>query len=499
MQYKRLPLSIALFLMGFLLVSFLSINAVFASGKLTLVKGSNKPLSIDYDIGKIAIGDPSVCDFVVSKSRREVILSPKKRGTTNLLLWDKEGHKRDSMEIVVVDNLRRLAENLRQLFHGIEGVEIKRTESKIIINGNVFSEADFNYIKQAVEGAPELIQFRLSLDPEALRLLAREIEKAIKRAEIKTRVIKDMILLEGFVFNKYDYQRAEKIAKTFSPNRIINGIEIKDPRKGRSFRKDKLVHFDVKFLELSDSDFSRLGINWSDSIVAQDETDMTQYWGDDPRTNINEDKADLFGATQAVITGILPSLDILVNDGGAKQLANPRLICKSGEKAREVVDGGLYPVIVVTNLEIKIEYREYGIIVEISPLVNENNSVDAKIKVSISQVGRLIEKQGVSVPLFDLDEVETNVLLNDGETLVLGGLLNKKLKEEMSGLPGLSKIPLLKYLFGSKEKAWNYDQLVIFITPRVVEAGALDVDTDIKLKKRIEMNLSVEDEFSSDY
>lgn len=470
----------------------------FASGKLTLVKGSNKPLSTDYDIGKIAIGDPAVCDFVVASSRREVVLSPKFRGSTNLILWDSDGKKRDSIEIVVVDNINRLADGLREIFRDIEGVEVKQTESKVIIGGNVFSESDFNYIKSAVEGAPELIQFRLSLDPEALRLLAREIEKSITRAEITTRVIKDMILLEGFVFNKFEYERADKIAKTFSPSRIINALEIRDSNQGRAYRSDKLVHFDVKFLEVSDADFSKLGINWNDSILVSDTTKMNQFHGDDPTTNINEEDADLFGKTEVLITGILPSLDVLVSDGGAKQIANPRLICKSGERAREVVDGGLYPIIIVTSQEIKVEYKEYGIIVELQPIVNDNNAVDTKIKVSIVQLGKLIEKVGVSVPLFDLDEVDTHVLMDEKQTLVLGGLVNKKLKEQMAGLPLLSKIPLLKYFFGSKEKEWSTSQLIVCITPTVVEAGQTEVDVDSRLKKKLEITLSTEDEFSID-
>ena len=81
---------------------------------------------------------------------------------------------------------------------------------------------------------------------------------------------------------------------------------------------------------------------------------------------------------------------------------------------------------------------------------------------------------------------------------VLGGLINKKKQETMSGLPGLSKIPLLKYLFGSKEKDWNSSQLIVAITPTVVEAGASEVDVDVSLKKRLEASLSLEDEFSVD-
>ncbi|MFC1850806.1 pilus assembly protein N-terminal domain-containing protein [candidate division CSSED10-310 bacterium] len=495
---KSVSARFSLWLLFILLVSLLLINNALSMSKLTLVKGSNKPLSTDFDIGKIAIGDPGVCDFVVASTRREVILSPKSRGSTNLILWDNEGQKRDSIEIVVVENIRRLAEDLRQLFRDIEGVEIKQTESKIILGGNVFSETDFNYIKEAVQGTPELIQFRISLDPEALKLLAREIEKSVQRAEITVRVIKDMILLEGFVFNKFEYTRAEKIAKTYSPARIINALEIKDKKDGRAYREAKLIHFDVKFLEIADNDFSKFGINWSDSIVAYDETVLYQHHGDDPTTSWDESKTDIFGRTEGIITGILPSLDILVRDGGAKQIANPRLICKSGEKAREVVDGGLYPVIVITQLEIKIEYHEFGIIVELEPIVNEDQSVDTKIKVSLIQIGRLIEKAGVSVPLFDLDEVETHVLLKAKETLILGGLINKKKQQEMSGLPGLSKIPLLKYLFGSKEKTWVSTQLVIFVTPTVVSAGATEVDVDVKLRKGIKMSLSLEDVFSID-
>src|SRR5436309_3235159 len=113
-----------------------------------------------------------------------------------------------------------------------------------------------------------------------------------------------------------------------------------------------------------------------------------------------------------------------------------------------------------------IEYRDAGVILTVTPRIGERGTVALDIKQEVNSVGPAVAP--TNSPSFLKREAETSVVLLNNQTLVLGGLIQDKRTITERGLPFLSKIPVLGYLFGFKENQLEKSELILLITPRVV-------------------------------
>lgn len=116
----------------------------------------------------------------------------------------------------------------------------------------------------------------------------------------------------------------------------------------------------------------------------------------------------------------------------------------------------------------QIQYKDTGVILEVTPRVNSNGMVIMDI---LQQVSNVVEtKIGVtSTPTINKKEIESNVAVKDGETIALGGLITNNNTENKSGIPILHELPLIGPLFGSTDKKDDRTELVVLITPRVIK------------------------------
>jgi general secretion pathway protein D len=116
----------------------------------------------------------------------------------------------------------------------------------------------------------------------------------------------------------------------------------------------------------------------------------------------------------------------------------------------------------------QIQYKDTGVILEVTPRVNSNGMVIMDI---LQQVSNVIETTiGVtSTPTINKKEIESSVAVRDGETIALGGLITNNNTNNKSGIPLLHEIPLIGPLFGSTDKKDDRTELVVLITPRVVK------------------------------
>jgi general secretion pathway protein D len=120
-----------------------------------------------------------------------------------------------------------------------------------------------------------------------------------------------------------------------------------------------------------------------------------------------------------------------------------------------------------------VEYKDVGIILTVTPRIGEHGTVALDVKQEVNDV---LKSSGIgpnSSPSFSKREAETSVVLLNNQTLVLGGLIQSKRSFIRSGIPFLSRIPVLGYLFGSTEEIIDKTELLLLITPRVI-GTALD-------------------------
>jgi pilus assembly protein CpaC len=188
-----------------------------------------------------------------------------------------------------------------------------------------------------------------------------------------------------------------------------------------------------------------------------------------------------FGLYKQGIAGVLQQLS---TGGYAKILAEPNLIVRSGEKGKFLV-GQKVPIQTVTgtggSATVSIVYEQVGVRIDFSPEVLEDGIIKLKIDpAEVSSVGQLEQfSTGLFAPIIDTREVRTTVDLRDGESFVIAGLLDERMKKNIKKFPVLGDVPILGALFRSTSDELDKTELVFFITPKIVKPLAPGVKIEL--------------------
>jgi type IV pilus assembly protein PilQ len=151
--------------------------------------------------------------------------------------------------------------------------------------------------------------------------------------------------------------------------------------------------------------------------------------------------------------------------GEGKIVSAPKVLTLDNKKAT-IKQGFKYPYYTrdVSGLS-NLIFEEVVLLLDVTPHVTPDNRISILMKIDKKDLGETIN----TVQSFNLKQAETELLINDGETVVIGGIVKQTENTGNSGIPGLSKIPLLGWLFKSKTQNDRKEELLIFITPRIVQ------------------------------
>jgi general secretion pathway protein D len=179
----------------------------------------------------------------------------------------------------------------------------------------------------------------------------------------------------------------------------------------------------------------------------------------------------------------IAALNALATENKVNVLSNPSIMTSENKKAVINVSTSV-PIVTAQQVPVAaggstgnsitqtVEYKDAGIILTVTPRIGEHGTVALDVKQEVSDVGEN-EPPPINSPRFNKREAETSVVLLNNQTLVLGGLIQSKRTKIRTGIPFLSRIPVLGYLFGSTEEKVEKTELLMLITPRVV-GTALD-------------------------
>jgi general secretion pathway protein D len=197
------------------------------------------------------------------------------------------------------------------------------------------------------------------------------------------------------------------------------------------------------------------------------------------------------------------ALQSLATVGKAKILASPHILVADNREARIQV-GQQIPIatsttstpltsattgteITTTNTSTStIQYKDIGIILKVKPQINDSGLVSLEVSQEVSSQGADVNIAGQAFTSINKTEATTNLVAKDGETIIIGGLIREDTTNSRSGIPFLSRIPVLGYLFGSTKDDTTRAELIILLTPHVVrnmdEAGNVTSDYVEKYK-----------------
>ena len=174
----------------------------------------------------------------------------------------------------------------------------------------------------------------------------------------------------------------------------------------------------------------------------------------------------------------LAALNALASENKVNVLSSPSIMTTENKKAVINVSTSV-PIVTAQQVPVAtggitgnaitqtVEYKDAGVILTVTPRIGEQGTVALDVRQEVNEVGAA-EPPPINSPRFTKREAETSVVLLSNQTLVLGGLIQTRRTNIRIGIPGLSRIPILGLLFGSKEEKIEKTELVLMITPRVV-------------------------------
>lgn len=174
------------------------------------------------------------------------------------------------------------------------------------------------------------------------------------------------------------------------------------------------------------------------------------------------------------VTGTLKArLDALSVDGKVEVMAAPNILVSDNREARIQVGQQIPIKSVQTSATVStslIQYKDVGIILRVKPQINEGGLISLEITQEVSSSATSLEDiASGSSPVINKTEASTFLVVQDGETIIIGGLMREDSNKSRTGIPILNQIPLIGFLFGSTTKSITKVELVIMLTPHVIK------------------------------
>jgi general secretion pathway protein D len=253
------------------------------------------------------------------------------------------------------------------------------------------------------------------------------------------------------------------------------------------------VVVDIGILEVSKNWERTLGIQWPSSVgvalqppTSSTSSTTTTSTGTTTSTTTPTlyDLAHLKASNFAVTVGSA-TLNLLLTDANTKVLQNPRIRATDQQKATMKIGSkipiatgsyqtGAATAVVSSLVNTQFTYTDVGVNIEMTPTVHFDHDVTLKVKIEVTSQTGQVTISGVTEPILSQRLVDQVIRLREGEASILGGIQNKQDQVSWSGIPGLSSIPILKYIFGSKDHTITDDELVFVVVPHIVRSQVLD-------------------------
>lgn len=437
---------------------------------LVLYKGDVRVLSAP-GVDRVAVGDVALISATLLKNE-EIVLTAEKDGETTVHLWFEDGSRKQMSVVVAKANGYRQLPELRAMLADIPGIHLRTIGRQVVIEGRVSA----NYLARIKEAASAYDNVVVLAEEQAGAALKADAAQVLEEVQamlghipgISIKAVGRQIIIDGSL-DQVDMNRIELVKQSYEDVLVLAQLT--------SEYDSPMVYFDVRVTEFSKDYTENLGILWDSQIngatlaVNADGGTNNLYRGQFASNSGTFDALnELVGSAGShaywgIASEITSRINLLEKDGAAITLASPRLSARSGGKAQLTV-GGQMPVVTSSISGPSVEYKDYGIMLNIEPKVYGSDQVATKVSAEISQVDTANQVSGY--PAFKTRRTENDVQLRLGETLVLSGLVSTDNAYANEGIPYLRKIPVVGRLFGSDSATEKRTELVIFITPRLL-------------------------------
>jgi pilus assembly protein CpaC len=329
---------------------------------------------------------------------------------------------------------------------------------------------------------------------------SKAVREAINLPGVTARVVGNSVIVEGTVANDRELERALTIAGSYR-EKVVNLIEVSNPVQ---------VRIRMKVAEVSLTALKNKGLEYPDSITySMDMIKVNELSGGSSFTTIFGGFSSSQGSTvedpNEIDAGIWARINLLQRNGDLSVLAEPTLVTLSGKEA-SFLAGGEYPVVIALQDSFSVEYKEFGVKMKIKPVVDSKENINTSINAELSAIDPTLTVSssttigGVSVPGLVSRKASSTLQLKNGQTIMIGGLLDKQTIKTLKKVPWIGNVPVLGLLFTNKGDDQRERELMFLATFDLVrnpdaEAKAAPVSSSMKELLSAPMMIKSEEEW----
>jgi pilus assembly protein CpaC len=402
----------------------------------------SRTFRLDKSFSTAVVGSPDIAD-VLPMTDRSLYVQGKKVGTTNVSVYDQSMMLVGVLDVEVALDDRNLQEKI-ELTTGTRGIRVSSSNGQVVLSG------------QATDAVAA--------------------------------------------------DRALAVAKALSPNGVINAMNIAPSQQ---------VLLEVRFLEASRDAGRQLGVNWFGGDASGSRgfnlgqgglTNGTPTNATPGRLTLVQTAGTLAGTSAApfgvalanVINHNGASIDVLVTaletKGLVRRLAEPNLMALSGDTA-QFLAGGEFPVPIAATsangiVTPTIEFKPFGVRLSFTPVVLAKGIINLRIAPEVSELdfSNAVTISGTTIPSLVTRNALTTVELRDGQSFAIAGLLQANDLRGRSQIPWIGSVPVLGALFSSNSYLKHETDLVIIVTPHLVQPAAPGQRLATPLDERLPSN-----------
>lgn len=345
---------------------------------------------------------------------------------------------------------------------------IALTDRSIYLLGREAGTSSLTIMERGQRSTP-LATYTVQVGVDALGL-RRTLHEVMPEEEVEVRLAGDGLVLSGTVSSSAAAERATAIAQRFAADRIVNSMTV---------RAAEQVMLEVRVAEVQRSALTAFGIQSAGAIWQNGFNSSL-----DPTSLLSGIVSpDAFATLQGVgvigdytLQGVLNALE---RRGVVTTLAQPTLVALSGETANFFA-GGEFPIPVAVNdgdngQRISIEFKQFGVAVAFTPtVIGDTINLNVAPEVSALDRNNSIRLFGTDIPALTTRRVQTTVELRNGQSFAIAGLIRRDFTDNLNGLPGASRMPVLGALFRSARFERQETEVVIIVTAHRAEPTTLD-------------------------
>ena len=396
--------------------------------ELTLFQGETRVLA-ELNAGRLAVGNGKVLSAAVLDDR-EILLIANEVGVSSLHIWTAKGRNRRITVNVVPAETPRVNREIAAFLANIPNARSAVIGDKVVVEGDSLSNRDQARIEELAKRYPQIINFTNPVGWEKM-------------------IVMDVQIVE-FPINML---REVGLAWNATGGAAVGGIWMPGRRGNAPLQIDL-----------------RAGSENAPPIINPD--------GGGPVP-----LSSSLNVLSAINTGLNAQLRLMEQNGSASILAQPVLSARNGAEA-SFLAGGEFPYSVSNINGTTIQFKPYGIRLEITPRVDDNGVIRARIMSEVSDLD--LSVMGDAGPALRTRKTETEFNVMQGGTIVLSGLLTRDVNAAIDKVPFLGDIPVLGALFRSRRFQNNETELVVFVTPHAVDKHTLEqAETLLRAQQRM--------------